>query len=102
MPAEERGPDLRQASKVTRPRRLAQGPATPLERVRKLQISLHAKAKRRFSELSRDAACNQEYAGGLKQGLHDEAEPIVAQREAPVLEHPGIAALDRPAPLAEP
>ena len=45
MPAEERGPDLRQASKVTRPRRLAQGPATPLERVRKLQISLHAKAK---------------------------------------------------------
>ena len=45
MPAEERGPDLRRASKVTRPRRLAQGPATPLERVRKLQISLHAKAK---------------------------------------------------------
>src|SRR3954465_9446334 len=45
MPAEERGPDLRQASKVTRPRGLAQGPATPLERVRKLQISLHAKAK---------------------------------------------------------
>ena len=45
MPAEERRPDLRQASEVTRPRRLAQGPATPLERVRKLQISLHAKAK---------------------------------------------------------
>lgn len=45
MPAEERGPDLRQASKVTRPRGLAQGPATPLEKVRKLQISLHAKAK---------------------------------------------------------
>src|SRR3954451_6292026 len=45
MPAEERGPDLRQASKVTRPRGLAQGPATPRERVRKLQISLHAKAK---------------------------------------------------------
>lgn len=45
MPAEGRGPDLRQAGKVTRPRRLADGPATPLQRVRKLQSSLHAKAK---------------------------------------------------------
>jgi RNA-directed DNA polymerase len=45
MPAEERGPDLRQARKVTRPRRLADGPATPLETVRKLQTSLQAKAK---------------------------------------------------------
>src|SRR5229473_6283413 len=45
MPAEGRGPDLRQASKVTRPRRLADGPSTPLERVRKLQTSLEAKAK---------------------------------------------------------
>jgi RNA-directed DNA polymerase len=45
MPVEERGPDLRQASKATRPRRLAIGLATPLERVRKLQISLQTKAK---------------------------------------------------------
>jgi RNA-directed DNA polymerase len=45
MPAEGRGPDLRQARDVTRPRRLADGPATPLERVRKLQTSLQAKAK---------------------------------------------------------
>src|SRR5271169_4448073 len=45
MPAEGRGPDLRQARKVTRPRRLAQSPATPLERVRTLQTSLQAKAK---------------------------------------------------------
>jgi RNA-directed DNA polymerase len=45
MPAEERGPALQQASKVTRPRRLADGPSTPLERVRKLQTSLQAKAK---------------------------------------------------------
>ena len=45
MPMEGRGPDLRQAMKVTRPRRLAQGPATPPERVQKLQISLQAKAK---------------------------------------------------------
>jgi hypothetical protein len=45
MPAKGRGPDLRQAGKVTRPRRLADGPATPLERVRKLQSALHAKAK---------------------------------------------------------
>jgi hypothetical protein len=34
--------------------------------------------ERRFSELPRDAACNQEYAGGLEQGLHDEAEPVIA------------------------
>jgi len=45
MPAEGRGPDLRQATDVTRPRRLAQSPATPLERVRTLQTSLQAKAK---------------------------------------------------------
>ncbi len=46
MPAEGRGPDLRQARKVTRPRRLADGPATPLETVvRKLQTSLQTKAK---------------------------------------------------------
>jgi hypothetical protein len=47
MPAEGRGPDLRQVSKVTRPRRLADGPATPLERVQKLQTSLQAKARAR-------------------------------------------------------
>src|SRR5580692_146877 len=45
MPAEGRGPDLRQAREVTRSRRLANGPATPLERVQKLQTSLQAKAK---------------------------------------------------------
>ena len=58
--------------------------------------------KRRFSEFPSELACNQEYAGGLEQGLDDEAEPVVAQREAPVFEHPSIAALHRPAPLAEP
>jgi hypothetical protein len=58
-------------------------------------------AKRRFSEFPSELACNQEYAGGLEQGLDDEAEPVVAQREAPVFEHPSIAALHRPAPLAE-
>src|SRR5271166_3557461 len=45
MPAEGRGPDLRQVRKVMRSRRLADGPATPLERVQKLQTSLQAKAK---------------------------------------------------------
>src|SRR6202161_567280 len=45
MPAEGRGPDLRQARQVMRSRRLANGPATPLERVQKLQTSLQAKAK---------------------------------------------------------
>ena len=49
-----------------------------------------------------ERACNQEYVGGLKQGLGDEAEPVVAQREAPVFEPPSVAALHRPAPLAEP
>src|SRR3712207_9349426 len=58
-------------------------------------------AKSRFSEFAGEAACNQEYAGALQQGLDDEAEPIVAQSEAPVLQHPGVAALDRPAPLAQ-
>jgi Tsp45I type II restriction enzyme len=58
--------------------------------------------KRRFSEFPSEPACNQEYAGGPEQGLDDEAEPVVAQREAPVFEHPSIAALHRPAPLTEP
>jgi RNA-directed DNA polymerase len=45
MPAEGRGPDLRQAGEVTRPRRLTESLSTPLERVRKLQTTLQAKAK---------------------------------------------------------
>src|SRR3954463_371819 len=45
MPAEGRGPDLRQARKAMRSRRLANGPAAPLETVQKLQTSLQAKAK---------------------------------------------------------
>src|SRR5215213_4114729 len=58
--------------------------------------------KRRFSELACEAFCNQEYAGALKQRLDNEPEPIIAQGEAPVLQHPSIAALDGPAPLAQP
>src|SRR4051794_125543 len=57
--------------------------------------------KRRFSELAREAFCNQESARALKQRLDDEPEPIIAQSEAPVLQHPSVAALDRPAPLAQ-
>src|SRR4051794_22476288 len=57
--------------------------------------------KRRFSELTGEAVCNQEYVGGLEQRLDDEAEPVVAQRQAPVFQDPGIAAFDRPAPLAQ-
>ena len=34
--------------------------------------------------------------------MDDEAEPIVAQRQAPVLRYPGIAVLHRPAPLPKP
>jgi len=56
---------------------------------------------RRFSELAGEAACNREYAGGLKQGLDNEAEPVIAQGEASVLQYPGVAAFDRPAPLAQ-
>src|SRR3954471_2412628 len=54
-----------------------------------------------FSELMGEAGCTQEYAGGLKQGLDNEAEPVIAQREASVLQDPGIAALDRPAVLSQ-
>src|SRR4051794_11216401 len=57
--------------------------------------------RRRFSELGREAFCNREYARALKQRLDDEPEPIIAQSEAPVLKHPSVAALDRPAPLAQ-
>src|SRR4051794_461090 len=45
MPAEERGPDLRQVRNVARSRGLAQSLPTPLDRVRRLQTSLQAKAK---------------------------------------------------------
>src|SRR5918911_300147 len=62
---------------------------------------LGSAAKRRFSELAREAFCNQEYARALKQRRDDEPEPIIAQSEAPVLKHPRVAALDRPAPLAQ-
>src|SRR4051795_11619078 len=57
--------------------------------------------KRRFSELTGEAVCNQEYASGLEQRLDDEAEPVVAQSQAPVFQDPGVAAFDRPAPLAQ-
>src|SRR3954469_6101683 len=46
----------------------------------------------RVSELPGEAVCNQEYAGGVEQRLDDEAEPVVAQRQAPVFQDPGIAA----------
>src|SRR3982750_3587572 len=66
------------------------------------QASLNERTvKRRFSELAREAFCNQEYARSLTQRLDDEPEPIIAQSEAPGLRHPRVAALDRPAPLAQ-
>jgi hypothetical protein len=43
----------------------------------------------------------QEETGGLEQGLGDEALAVVVQGQALVLEQAGIAALDRPAPLAQ-
>src|SRR5215207_8575493 len=57
--------------------------------------------KRRFSELAREASCNQEDACALQQRLDDEAEPVIAQGQALVLKHPSVAALDGPAPLAQ-
>src|SRR4051812_50229689 len=59
-------------------------------------------SKRRFSEFSGEAACNQEETGGLEQGLNDEPEAVVAERQPLVLQQPGVAALDRPAPLPQP
>src|SRR6187401_1629747 len=56
--------------------------------------SLSCSSKRRFSELTGEAVCNQEYASGLEQRLDDEAEPVVAQSQAPVFQDPGIAAFD--------
>ena len=35
-------------------------------------------AKRRFSEFSGEASCNQEYASGIQQRLNNEAEPVIA------------------------
>ena len=48
-----------------------------------------------------EAVCNQEYASGVEQRLDDEAERVVARRQAPVFQELGIAAFDRPAPLAQ-
>src|SRR3954471_20801058 len=59
-------------------------------------------SQRRLSQFADEAFCNQEETGGLEQGLDDEAEPFVAQGEALVLQQPGVAALDRPAPLPQP
>src|SRR3954465_8828771 len=57
--------------------------------------------KRRFSEFSGEASCNQEYACALQQRLDDEPKPIIAEGKALVLKHPGVAALNGPAPLAQ-
>src|SRR4051794_18852202 len=58
-------------------------------------------SKRRFSEFAGEASRNQEETGGLEQGLDNEPEPVVAQGETFVLQQPGVAALDRPAPPAQ-
>src|SRR5215203_1317162 len=68
--------------------------------VRLRASELHS-PKRRFSELAREAFCNQEDAGALQQRLDNEAKPIIAQSEPFILQHPRVAALDRPAPLAQ-
>src|SRR5690349_24277981 len=60
-----------------------------------------ADPKRRFSELACEAFCNQEDACALQQRLDDEPEPVIAQGEPLVLQHPCVAALHRPAPLAQ-
>src|SRR3954466_5891588 len=65
MPAEERDPDLRQARNVARSRGLAQGLTTPLDRVRRLQTSLQAKAKGRFPERRSSIACRHPAPLGL-------------------------------------
>ncbi len=57
--------------------------------------------KKRFSQFACEFFCTQEYAGDLKQALDDEAEAVVAQGEALVLQQSGVAALDRPAFAAQ-
>ena len=47
------------------------------------------------------AFCNQEDACALQERLDDEPEPVIAQSETLVLKHPRVAALHRPAPLAQ-
>ncbi len=59
-------------------------------------------ARKAVSQFTGEASCNQEYACGLEHGLDDEAEPVVAQGQALVLQHPSIAAFYRPALLAQP
>jgi hypothetical protein len=56
---------------------------------------------RRLSQFPGEASCNQEETGGLEQGLDDEALAVVTERQALVLQDPGVAALDRPAALAQ-
>src|SRR3954452_297864 len=58
-------------------------------------------SKRRFSELASKAFCHQEDACALQERLDDEPEPVIAQSETLVLKHPRVAALHRPAPLAQ-
>src|SRR5215218_4958323 len=57
--------------------------------------------KRRFSEVAHEACCDPEDARALQQRLDDEAKPVIAQSQTPVLQHPRGAALHRPAPLAQ-
>jgi hypothetical protein len=42
--------------------------------------------KTRFSQFAREPLRNQEYASRLDQRLDDEAEPVIAQREALILQ----------------
>jgi hypothetical protein len=58
--------------------------------------------KTRFSQFAGHASCHQEDACRLEQRLDDEAEAVVTQSEAFVLQDPSIAALDGPAPFAQP
>ena len=92
MPAEGRGPDLRQASKVTRPRRLADGPSTPLERVRKWLLL----GSRVVVNSSRNQAGGKPPEQGFAKSarvVHEQEEAEVErwpfQREAPVRAEPG-------------
>jgi hypothetical protein len=40
----------------------------------------------RFSQVTSDAPCNQKDAGNLEQRLGDEAEPVIAECEALILQ----------------
>lgn len=58
--------------------------------------------KTQFSQFPSELWCNHKYEFGLKHGVDNMAEAVVAQAEALVFQQPDDGALNRTAPLAQP